>query len=96
MNDAPIHWEHYVEIIEASSEYHPEYVHQFYPSGNVPMYAIQSIIPRLNALGEQGWELVQTQPVFVGSNGDILIGGSEYKHWSRTYLCTFKRVIRTS
>ena len=37
---------------------------------NPPKYAVQSTIPRLNYMGEQGWELVHMEPVpGVGSGG---------------------------
>ena len=84
-------WEHYVELIEADAQKHPELVQSFYPPGSVPQYALQSILPRLNHLGEQGWEIVQVQPVMVGRNGDVLINGAMSEKWTRTYLCVFKR-----
>ena len=84
-------WEHYFELIEADPRRNMEFVQQFYSEGSVPKYAMQAILPRLNHLGEQGWELVQIQPVDVGKNGDVLIDGAMSEHWTRTYLCVFKR-----
>ena len=51
-------WEHYLELIEADAQQQADFVQSFYPPGSVPRYALQSILPRLNHLGEQGWELV--------------------------------------
>jgi hypothetical protein len=84
-------WEHYIEFIEADPQTHMEFVQQFYPMGTIPKYAMQAILPRLNHLGEQGWEMVQIQPVAVGKNGDILVGGAMSEKWTRTYMCVFKR-----
>lgn len=84
-------WEHYLELIDADAQQQAEIVQPFYPPGSVPRYAIQAILPRLNHLGEQGWELVQVQPVMVGKNGDVLINGAMSEKWTRTYLCVFRR-----
>ena len=48
-------------------------------------------MPRLNSLGQQGWELLQMTPVKMGSNGDVQVHGGEYAGWSDAYLCVFKR-----
>ncbi len=95
MDEITVQWEHYVELIEADPQRALPFVQQFYSTGGVPAYAIQAIIPRLNDLGQRGWELVQVQPVFVGQNGDIVAQGGEYKYWSHTYLCAFKRIKRS-
>lgn len=84
-------WEHYLELIEADAQTQPEFIQQFYPPNSIPRYALQSILPRLNVLGEQGWEVVQIQPVMLGKNGDVLINGAMSEKWTRTYLCVFKR-----
>ena len=89
-------WEHYLELIEADAQQQADFVQSFYPPGSVPLYALQSILPRLNHLGEQGWELVQIQPVMVGKNGDVLIDGAMSEKWTRTYLCVFKKYTAPS
>ena len=89
-------WEHYVELIEAEPSGYMEFVQQFYPVGSVPKYALQAILPRLNHLGEQGWEVVQIQPVVLGKNGDVLIDGAMSERWTRTYLCVFKKHTASS
>ena len=51
----------------------------------------ESLIPDLNKLGEDGWELVSMEPVAqVGGKEDILISGEDRK-WSHAYFCVFKR-----
>jgi hypothetical protein len=85
-------WEHHVELITANAHYNMPFVQQFYPPQTpIPAFAIQAILPRLNGLGGQGWELVHMQPVRVGSNGDVDVesGGTH------VYLCSFKRRIRS-
>ena len=58
----------------------------------IPLHTPEAMIPRLNSYGERGWELVQMQPVGIGSKGDILIqDGSGSRFWSYTYFCVFKR-----
>jgi hypothetical protein len=57
------------------------------------------LIPELNEIGKLGWELVSLQPVIMGENGDIQVIGDPYlggSKWTRRYLCTFKRRVRSS
>ena len=56
----------------------------------------ESMIPELNQLGEEGWELVHMEPVArVGGKEDLRF---DTDHWSHTFFCVFKRrkVIPTS
>jgi hypothetical protein len=91
-------WEYYVEYIEAWTKSAEEFVRQFFPTDeHIPSRAVQSIVPRLNKLGEQGWELVHMQPVVVGKEGEIIFWGDQYRFVvdSSVYLCAFKRIKRT-
>lgn len=55
-----------------------------------PRYMSESMIPKLNELGAQGWELVHMEPVAgVGKKGDVLFDGG--LQWSNVYFCVFKR-----
>ena len=49
------------------------------------------MMPELDKLGDQGWELVHMEPVAkVGSKGDVMVGG-ESSNWSNAYFCVLKR-----
>lgn len=48
----------------------------------------EALIPQLNALGEQGWEVIHMEPVpGVGRKEDVGFDRS----WSSTYFCVLKR-----
>ena len=87
-------WEYLTEILNAAieNEGFPETLR--YPElrmENPPRNAVQSTIPRLNYLGDSGWELVHMEPVpGVGKNGDIHFPGAAYVY-SNSYFCVFKR-----
>ena len=49
-------WEYYTEFVEAEITSQAEALIKLYPGLPLPKYAIQATIPRLNELGEQGWE----------------------------------------
>ena len=95
-------WEHHIEYIRANgldpqlSSFNRDLqtsLQRYYPGQRAPIYAVQAILPRLNELGEQGWELVNMEPVVVGVNGDINPGREQ---WTNTYLCAFKRLKRSA
>ena len=55
-----------------------------------PRFMIESLMPQLDKLGSEGWELVHMEPVpRVGKKGNVLLGAS-YR-WSNIYFCVFKR-----
>lgn len=58
-----------------------------------PRYMAQAMIPELNSLGAEGWEMVHMEPVAgLGSKGDVYFnGGGE---WSNVYFCVFKRRVQ--
>ena len=70
-----------------------DFVQQFYVDTRVPKYAVQALLPRLNELGEDGWELVHLQPVKVSFEGNILLQAHNQALYTNTYLCAFKRRI---
>jgi hypothetical protein len=58
---------------------------------NPPRFSPEAMIPELNALGTDGWELVTMTPIAgVGKKGDVRFLGEESR-WSNTYFCVFKR-----
>ena len=73
-------WEHKVVALDAvTSEKRQR---------GTPRHSPQTLIPQLDEYGEQGWELVSVQPVFMGENEDITYYGDS---WTHHYLCFFKR-----
>jgi hypothetical protein len=52
-------------------------------------YSPEAMIPDLNKLGAEGWELVHMEPVpALGKNEDVQF---DPYHWSNKYFCVFKR-----
>jgi len=84
-------WEYYLEYITTETNREQAFLQENFPGKALPRYAVQAALPRLNAIGEQGWELVQMEPVSLGFNGDVLVAGGESRQWTRTYFCVFKR-----
>ena len=89
--DEDSRWEYYLEYITTETRQHQAYLQALFPGRALPRYAAVAALPRLNQLGEQGWELVQMQPVLLGDNGDVQVVGGEYREWTNTYFCVFKR-----
>ncbi len=56
-----------------------------------PRYMPEAMMPQLDELGEQGWELIHMQPVrAIGKKRDVLFE-SFGRRWSNVYFCVFKR-----
>ncbi|HYO87447.1 MAG TPA: hypothetical protein VER79_02305 [Candidatus Limnocylindrales bacterium] len=87
-------WEYLTTFVEAQAEREQEYLLQTrsWKSG-VPRNTPEAMIPQMNALGAQGWELVHMEPVVVGKNADILIHTDNTNKWTSTYFCVFKRPV---
>lgn len=87
-------WEYLTIFLEADAEREADFLSQMrdWKSG-IPNYAPEALIPRMNALGEQGWELVHMQPAQVGQKNDILVhdSGSGARIWTNKYFAVFKR-----
>ncbi|MEZ4671066.1 MAG: hypothetical protein R3E39_24440 [Anaerolineae bacterium] len=87
-------WEYLSVFVEAESEPVMDYLQEIktWKSG-VPRNTPESMIPRLDAYGQEGWELVHMQPVVVGRNADVLVvdSGRGSAGWTSTYFCVFKR-----
>lgn len=87
-------WEHLVIYLAADAQQEQQFLHDKWPGREFPKYAAQALMPKLDQLGEQGWELVSCEPVIVGMNGDILITDRQEAwtgRWTNQYLCIFKR-----
>ncbi len=88
-------WEYLTQFVFASidSQGVKEFFKGIFPPGyKPPKYSPQAMIPELNSLGEEGWELVHMQPVAVGDKLDVRFNG-EITVWSNAYFCVFKRRI---
>lgn len=49
----------------------------------------EAMIPELNQLGDQGWEVIHMEPVArVGGKEDVMVADDS---WSATYFCVLKR-----
>lgn len=71
-----------------------EYMAMYWPGEKKAQYAPQSLVPAMNDLGREGWELVHMEPVAkVGSKGDVgfITGQGLTTEWSNYYFCVFKR-----
>jgi hypothetical protein len=98
-----IKWEYLTKFIWAhlDNEGAEELIKQSWPKWNPPEYAPQTMIPELDAWGENGWELVHMEPVpKVGKNYDVGFVHSEAAGlggitWSNVYFCVFKRPKQT-
>jgi hypothetical protein len=89
-------WEYRTEMVEAVVEKEAYALKQLWGNVELPKYAVQAMIPRLNALGDEGWELVNIEPVVLGKNGDVWMGASaDITAYARNYFCVFKRQKRT-
>ena len=86
------HWEHLVVTLEADAKKEADFLRSTWPAQRFPKYTPESLIPQLDALGRQGWELVAAQPVILGDDGDVTYAPVfAYGQWTHKYLCFFKR-----
>lgn len=87
-------WEYLTIFVEADARREEDFLRERWDwKTGIPPYAPQAMIPQLDALGDQGWELVHMQPAKVGNNADVLVAdsGSGSRTWTGTYFCVFKR-----
>jgi hypothetical protein len=91
-------WEYMTEFVWASAEGQgvKEYLKKRWPDFKPDKFSPETMIPRLNNMGAAGWELVSIQPVYVGSNSDVIlpeVGSGANTLWTHIYFCAFKRRI---
>ncbi|MCC6801519.1 MAG: hypothetical protein IT319_01445 [Anaerolineae bacterium] len=86
-------WEYLTTFLQADARLEEAFLAEFSDwKDGVPAYTPEALIPRLNAYGEQGWELIHMQPVAVGSKADVLLmDNSGSRFWTSKYFCVFKR-----
>jgi hypothetical protein len=86
-------WEYLTRFLyaDARSKEIKEYIKDRFEVKKPPRFTPEAMIPELDALGEDGWELVHMEPVAgVGGKGDVRFeGGSS---WSNVYFGVFKRM----
>jgi len=87
-------WEYLTLFVEADAKREEDFLREHWDwKEGIPPYAPQAMMPQLDSLGAQGWELVHMQPVSVGGKEDLLItDGSGSRTWTSRYFCVFKRV----
>lgn len=84
-------WEYLTTFVEANARTKEtkEFIKQRFDVKKPARYAPEAMIPELNKLGEEGWELLHMEPVAaVGGKGDVRFDNG---YWSNTYFCVFKR-----
>ena len=85
-------WEYDVVTLEADARNAEAFLRSKWPEQRFPQFASESLIPQLDDLGRQGWELVSAQPVTLGKNGDATyFPGMVAEQFTHTYLCFLKR-----
>lgn len=94
-------WEYVTVFIRAhiGTQGVKEFLQQRWPDWKkIPKFAPQAMIPELNTLGEQGWELVHMEPIpVIGTNADVGFPSGDSSSplsnylWSNCYFCAFKR-----
>lgn len=85
-------WEYISTFLdaEASDEQTKNYIQQAFDK-KPKRHSPEAMIPDLNRLGADGWELVHMEPVpRVGGKEDVQF---DHYSWSNTYFCVFKRRV---
>lgn len=86
-------WEYFTTYLEANVKGRDKrkLLQKKFGKRKIPRYMVESLLPELNELGEEGWELIHMEPVpAVGRRGNVLFLGTS-RRWSNTYFCVFKR-----
>jgi hypothetical protein len=86
----PVRWEYWSGILDAEPW---RKIKDDYEETQLPRYSPQWLMPKLDSLGDEGWELVHMEPVVVGSNADVLMIDT-MRTWTHSYFCVFKRPRR--
>lgn len=88
-------WEYLTLFLEADAVREEDFLVQYRDwKSNIPPFTVEALMPRLNALGAQGWELISLHPYFVGNRADVLVAdNSGSRTWTSKYLGVFKRPV---
>jgi hypothetical protein len=91
-------WEYLTTFIQANvrTQETKSFLRQRFPGRRrLPRFTPEAMMPELDKLGEEGWELIHMEPVArVGGKGDILFPAGP--HWTNRYFCVFKRLKQLS
>ena len=86
-------WEYMTRFVAANIETDDveRFLEQSWPhQSQLPKYSPQAMIPELNMWGEQGWEIIHMQPVWIGKNHDVHNYGYS-RDYTNVYFCVMKR-----
>jgi hypothetical protein len=89
-------WEYMTTTLKAEAQNEEAFLVQLKDwKDGIPKYTPEAMIPRLNAYGHDGWELISLQPILLGTKGDVLVedAGSGSRTWTNVYMCVFKRAL---
>lgn len=87
-------WEYLTRFLDAVAEREVDYLMETRSwKEGIPRNTPEALVPQLNALGEQGWEMMSIEPVIAGKNADILCHADQQNRWTFTYFCVFKRPL---
>lgn len=87
-------WEYLSVFVRAEADPVKDFLEERWDwKSGIPRNTPESMIPRLDAYGQEGWELVHMQPVVVGKNADVMVtdSGNGIASWTSAYFCVFKR-----
>jgi hypothetical protein len=87
-------WEYLTVFVKAEAANVKDFLEEKWDwKSGIPRNTPEAMIPRMDAYGDEGWELVHMQPVMAGNNADILAAdsGRGMASWTSTYFCVFKR-----
>ncbi len=77
----PVRWEYWSGILDAEPW---RKIKDDYEETQLPRYSPQWLMPKLDSLGDEGWELVHMEPVVIDT----------MRTWTHSYFCVFKRPRR--
>jgi hypothetical protein len=92
-------WEYYTTFLQAEVNVHKRELIDMFPDiPDAPKYDPRAMIPELDSLGKDGWELVHMEPIIAGNHFDVCVGSTEQtsvRPWTNVYFCVFKRPAAT-
>ncbi|GAB4518684.1 MAG: hypothetical protein OHK0046_26640 [Anaerolineae bacterium] len=85
-------WEYMPTYLQAEAKGKDikEFLRQKFDLKRPPRYMVEALMPELNRLGAEGWELVHMEPVAKLNRKGTVLFGVGYR-WSNVYFCVFKR-----